>query len=125
MTAMLEYEIESFGHRIGLVSFSRSRERLDRLAIPTLGCLYLEKVEECGRSELLVYVAAPLPVPDDGAVRRLLELCDYRHARPMPVSAGVFSGRAVLLTRMDESAVTAAGIENALRMLAELLYGVL
>lgn len=125
MTAMLEYEIESFGHRIGLDSLSLSPQGLACLAIENVGSLYLEKVEERGRSELLVYVAAPLPVPDDGAVRRLLELCDYRHARPMPVSAGVFSGRAVLLTRMDESAVTAAGIENALRMLTELLHGVL
>ena len=40
----------------------------------------------------------------------------------MPVFAGAFSGRALLLTRMEENAVTAAGLENALRFLAELLH---
>ena len=122
---MLDYEIEAFGRRIGLDSLTLSAEGSVCLNIENVGRLYLEKAENHGRRELLIYVSTPLPVPDGGATRRLLELCDYRLAHPMPVFAGVFSGHAVLLTRMNETAVTAAGIENALRMLAELLHGVL
>ena len=123
--AMLDYEIEAFGRRLGLDSLAFSPQGVVCLNIENVGSLYLEKAEGRGRSELLVYVAAPLPVPDGGATRRLLELCDYRHGHAMPVFAGAFSGRAVLLTRMEEASVTAAVIENALRMLAELLHGVL
>ena len=122
---MLDYEIEAFGRRLGLDSLALSLQGTACLNIENVGRLYLEKAEQRGRVELLVYVAAPLPVPDGGATRRLLEVCDYRHGHPLPVAAGVVSGQAVLLTRMEESSVTAAGIENALRMLAELLHGIL
>ena len=122
---MLDYEIEAFGRRLGLEHLALSSEGVARLDIENVGSLYLERQEKAGAGELLVYVAAPLPVPDGGATRRLLELCDYRHGYPMPVFAGAFSGRAVLLTRMEENAVTAAGLENVLRFLAELLRGAL
>ena len=123
--AMLDHEIEAFGRRLGLDSLALSSEGVACLNIENVGRLHLERAEERGRTELLIYVSAPLPVPDDGAVRRLLETCGYRHGRALPVAAGAFRGRAVLLTRMEEPAVTAAGIENALRLLAELLHGVL
>lgn len=122
---MLDYEIEAFGRRLGLDSLVFSPQGVACLNIENVGSLYLEKSEGRGRVELLVYVSAPLPVPDNGATRRLLEICDYRHGHAMPVFAGAFSGRAVLLTRMEESSVTAAGIENALRMLTDLMRGVL
>lgn len=125
MTAMLDYEIEAFGRRLGLDSLVFSPQGVACLNIENVGSLYLEKSEGRGRGELLVYVSAPLPVPDNGATRRLLEICDYRHGHAMPIFAGAFSGRAVLLTRMEESTVTAAGIENALRMLTDLMRGVL
>ena len=118
---MLEYEIEAFGRRLGLDALPLSPTGVARLDIENVGSLYLERVEERGRSELLVYVSAPLPAHDGGATRRLLELCDYRRGFPLPVSAGVVSGKALLLTRMEESAVTAAGLENALRFLSELM----
>ena len=117
---MLDYEIEAFGRRLGLEHLALSAGGVARLDIENVGSLYLERQETA--SELLVYVSAPFPVPDAGATRRLLALCDYRRGYPMPVFAGAFSGRAVLLTRMQESAVTAAGLENALRFLADLLH---
>ena len=119
---MLDYEIEAFGRRLGLENLALSAEGVARLDIENVGSLYLERQEASGARELLVYVSAPLPVPDAGATRRLLELCDYRRGYSMPVFAGAFSGRALLLTRMEENAVTAAGLENALRFLAELLH---
>lgn len=120
---MLEYEIEAFGRRLGLESLAFSREGLARLDIGDIGSFYLEKAEYNGRHELLVYLSAPLPEHDAASVRRLLSLCDYRRGLPMPLFAGVFSGRGMLLTRMDEEKVTAASLENALRFLAELMHG--
>lgn len=116
---MLEYEIESFGRRLGLESLKLSSEGLARLDIENVGSLYLERGKD---GELLVYISSSLPDHDVEAVRRLLSLCDYRRALPMPLQAGAFSGRAVLLTRMDENTVTAAALENALRFLSELLH---
>lgn len=119
---MLAYEIQSFGQRLGLESLELSREGLAQLNIDGIGSLYLELSEKDGRRELLAYLAAQLPDHDADTPRRLLEACDYRRANPMPLSAGVFSGRAILLTRIAEQDVTAASIENALRFLAETLY---
>lgn len=121
---MLDYEIEAFGRRLGLEHLSLSPEGVARLDIENVGSLYLERSENQGRKELLIYVAVPLPAHDDGEIRRLLELSDYRRGLPMPVSAGAFSGKAVLLTRMAETAVTAAGLENALRFLSDLLHDI-
>ena len=122
---MLEYEIEAFGHRLGLDGLALSPAGLARLDIENVGSLYLERAEERGHDELLVYLAVPLPAHDGGATRRLLELCDYRRGFSLPVSAAEAGGRALLLTRMEESAVTAAGLENALRFLSELMREVL
>ena len=121
--AMLEHEMEAFGRRLGLESLSFSPQGVARLDIANIGSFYLEKAEDNGRNEILAYLSAPLPEHDMGAVRRLLSLCDYRRNLPMPLSAGVFSGRALLLTRMEEHKVTAASLENALRFLAELMHG--
>ncbi len=122
---MLAYEIRAFGQRLGLDALELSAEGLARLDIDGIGAFYLELAEQGGRRELLAYLSAPVPEHDAEAARRLLELCDYRRGLPMPLSAGVFSGRAVLLTRMDEGAVTAPALENALRFLAEALAGTL
>ena len=120
---MLEYEMEAFGRRLGLESLSFSPEGVARLDIANIGSFYLEKAEYNGRREILAYLSAPLPEHDINAVRRLLSLCDYRHALPMPLFAGVFSGRGMLLTRMAEEKVSAASLENVLRFLAELMHG--
>ena len=120
---MLAYEIRAFGQRLGLDSLELSAEGLARLDIEGIGAFYLELAEQGGRRELLIYLSSPLPEHDTDSTRRLLKLCDYRNGLPMPLSAGVFSGRAILLTRIDEGEVTAASLENALRFLAENLHG--
>lgn len=119
---MLDYEIKAFGGRLGLEALSLSQEGVARLDIDGMGSLFLELGTRGNRRELMVYLSAKLPEHDAQATRRLLELCDYRQAHPMPLSAGVFSGQAVVLTRIPEEQVTAMGIENAVRFLAEMLY---
>ncbi len=121
--AMLEHEIEAFGRRLGLESLSFSREGLARLDIANIGSFYLERAEQNGRREILAYLTAPIPGHDTAAVRRLMAFCDYRQAFPMPVYAGVYADRGVVLTRLEEDGVTAASLENALRFLAELMHG--
>ena len=121
---MLEHEILAFGRRFGLDSLALSREGMAQLDIDGLGAFHLELLEKGGRRELLVYLSVPVPpVQEADAARRLLELCGWRHALPMPLHGGVFSGQALVLTRMDEGQVSAAELENALRFLAGTLYG--
>jgi type III secretion system chaperone SycN len=119
---MLAYEIKAFGQRLGLESLALSQDGVAQLNIDGIGSFFLELKETHGRRELLVYLSAQLPEHDTETPRRLLEACDYRRGQPMPLSAGVFSGRALLLTRLQEQDVTAAAIENSLRFLAETLY---
>ena len=119
---MLSYEIQAFGQRLGLENLTLNHEGLAQLNIEGIGSFFLEHDEQGSRSQLLIYLSAPLPDHDTATPRRLLEACDYRRAIPMPLSAGVFSGRAILLTRMDEQAVSAAAIENAFRFLADVLH---
>lgn len=119
---MLAYEIQAFGQRLGLDSLALDRNGLAQLNIDGIGSLFLELSDSGGRRELLVYLAAQLHEHDDAAPRRLLEACDFRQGHPFPLSAGVFSGRAIVLTRIEERQVTASGIENALRFLAETLH---
>lgn len=119
---MLEHEIQAFGQRLGMEGLALSREGLAQLQIEGLGSFFLELEEKGGRRELLAYLSAPVPEHDADAHRRLLAHCDYRRAYPFPLSAGVFSGRAILLTHIPEAQATAPVIENALRFLAEILY---
>ena len=121
---MLEHEILAFGRRLGLEALALSREGMAQLDIEGLGTFHLEQLEKGRRRELLIYLTVPVPpVQETEASRRLLEMCSWRHALPMPLHGGVFSGQALVLTRMDEDQVSAAGLENALRFLAGTLYG--
>ena len=93
-----------------------------QLNIEGIGSFFLERQEKSGQRHLLVYLSAPVQEYDAESCRRLLEHCDYRRAYPLPLSTGVFSGKAVLLTYLDEQKATAADIENAFRFLAEIMY---
>lgn len=118
---MIDHAIQAFGQRLGLASLSLSPEGLARLDIEGLGSLYLETAGQGG--ELLVYLASPIPGHDTRQYRRLLELCDYRRGEPYPLSAGVYSGTAVVATRLPAERVDDAQLENVLRFLAEALHG--
>lgn len=119
---MLAYEIQAFGQRLGLDALALDHNGIAQLNIDGLGSLFLELADGNGRRELLIYLAAQLHEHDDAAPRRLLEACDFRNAHPFPLSAGVFSGRGIVLTRIEERQVTASVIENALRFLTDALH---
>ena len=119
---MLEHEIQAFGQRLGMESLALSYDGVAQLNIDGIGSFFLEVEQKGASRELLAYLSAPVPEHDVNAQRRLLAHCDYRRAYPFPLSAGVFSGRAILLTHIPEAQVTASTIENALRFLAEILY---
>ncbi len=112
---MLDHEIAEFGRRMDMPGFALAGG-VAALDIEGLGRVYFER----GDGELLVYLAVPVPAHDVQAPRRVLELCGYRHAHPMPLCGGVHAGNAVLLTRMDERAVTAAMLENAIAFLGQM-----
>ena len=119
---MIEHEIQAFGRRLGMESLALNHDGMAQLDIEGIGSFFLERQEKGGQRHLLVYLSAPVQEYDADAYRRLLEHCDYRKAYPLPLSSGVFSGKAVLLTYLDEHTATAADIENAFRFLAEIMY---
>ncbi len=119
---MIEHEIQAFGRRLGMKNLALNSEGLAQLNIEGIGSFFLERQEKSGQRHLLIYLSAPAQEYDAEVCRRLLAHCDYRRAYPLPLSAGVFSGRAVLLTHLDEQEATAADIENAFRFLAEIMY---
>ena len=113
---MLDREIAEFGRRMGMPGFTLAGGDMAALDIESLGRVYFER----GEGELLIYLAFPVPAHDAKAPRRVLELCGYGHAHPMPLCGGVHAGNAVLLTRMDERSVTAAMLENAIAFLGKM-----
>ena len=119
---MIEHEIQAFGRRLGMESLALNHEGMAQLNIEGIGSFFLERQEKGGQRHLLVYLSAPVQEYDAEAYRRLLSHCDYRKAYPLPLSSGVFAGKAVLLTYLDEHTATAADIENAFRCLAEIMY---
>lgn len=116
---MLDHEIAEFGRRMGMPAFALSQGGLAALDVEGLGRLHLELNTDT--DELLVYVALPIPPHDTAAPRRVLDLCDYRHGYPMPLSGGVYKDQIVLLTRMPAGMASAADIENAVRFLADVM----
>ena len=119
---MIEHEIQAFGRRLGMEGLALNHDGMAQLDIEGIGSFFLERQEKGGQRYLLVYLSASVQDYDVEAYRRLLAHCDYRRAYPLPLSSGVFSGKAVLLTYLDEHTATAADIENAFRFLAEIMY---
>lgn len=115
--SMLEREIKEFGRRMGMPGFALSQAGIAALDIEKFGRLYLEE----GSEELLVYLVAPVAPHDHSASRRILELCGYKNAHPMPLSGGLHADGAVLLTRMAVRDVTTAALENAVDYLGRMM----
>ncbi|MBP3731138.1 MAG: hypothetical protein J6I40_06700 [Mailhella sp.] len=115
---MISYEIEAFGRRIGLDHLALDDQGRAQLNISGVGSFHLELSDAGPARQLLMYLCLPFDAKDAARLSRLFKLCDYRRNLPVPVSAGVFKGKAIIMSRMDESLVTAAGIENTLRFLA-------
>ncbi len=118
---MLEYEIESFGKKIGMSGLAFSSDGIIRLDMEKEGSLFLEVQDAAKGRELLVYLARAVPDYDEGAAARLLEACARGKRHLMPVSAGLHDGRAVVLARFAEDDVTAALVDRAVRYLLEFM----
>ena len=103
---MLEQELNEFGRRMGLPGLSFSPDGLAALDVERMGRLHLEKGGKPGAEELLVYLARPCPAHDP---------------RPFPLSAGVHGDQLIMLTRLPEREATAAGMEKAVLMLADVM----
>ena len=116
---MMDHEIEAFGRRVGLEQFALTSRGMAQLDISGLGSFFLEVREGPGCRWLLLYLCSPSDGHDPERVRRLLRMCDFRRNLPFPLAAGLYRGKAVLLSRMEERSVTASAIENTLRFLAQ------
>lgn len=119
---MIERELAEFGRRMGMPSLTFSAQGIAALDIEHMGRLYLERnTENPMRPELLIYLALPVPAYDQQAIRRVLELCHYKHAHPVPLYGGVHAGHIILLTRFPEQEANAARIETAALFLRSMM----
>ena len=118
---MIEHEIMAFGRRLGFERLELDGQGRVQLDISGLGSFSLEMEEGKPSRTLLMHLRAPVDTHDPSHIRKLLMRCNYRHNPPFPLSAGVFRGNAIVMSRMPEDSVTASGIENTLRFLADCL----
>lgn len=118
---MLEQELNEFGRRMGLPGLSFGTDGLAALDVERMGRLHLEKSGKPGAEELLAYLARPCPAHDREALERALDLCHYRHPRIFPLSAGMHGDRIIMLTRLPEREATAANMEKAVLLLADIM----
>ena len=118
---MLEQEIAEFGRRMGLPSLALDANGLVALQVEGMGQLHLEKRVDNGAVELLLYLARPCPAHAATVPERALALCHYRHAHALPLSAGMYKEQLLLLTRLDERESTAASMEKAVLLLADIM----
>lgn len=116
---MLEQELSEFGRRMGLPGLTFGPGGLAALDVEHMGRLHLEKSEQRGATELLIYLARPCPAHDREVPERALALCHYRYPRPFPLSAGMHGDQLIMLTRLAEREATAANMEKAVLLLAD------
>jgi type III secretion system chaperone SycN len=116
---MLDREIAEFGRRMDMPDFALSGNGIAALDVEGVGRFFLERNEDS--SELLVYLTVPVPAHDTQVSRRVLELCSYKHAHPIPLVGGVHAGFVMLLARLPERMVTAAALENTAHFLREMM----
>ena len=111
----LEHEIEQLGRRMGIANLALSAEGMMAFDVDGMGRVFLDLKS----GELLVYLARSVPSHDRGMAGRILAVCHYRNAHPVPLSGGVHNGLAILLTRMAERRVSTAFLENTVNYLAQ------
>ncbi len=116
---MMDHEIEAFGRRVGLEQFALNERGMAQLDIGGIGSFFLEAQERAGERCLLMYLSVPADGHDPARAQRLLKMCDFRRNPPFPIAAGLYRGKSVLLSRLEERLVTASAIENTLRFLAQ------
>ncbi len=114
---MIEHEISAFGRRLGFERLALDDHGRAQLDISGVGSFFLERAG----GNLLMYLCAPADVHDPSQIRKLLMRCSYRKNPPFPLSAGVFRGKTIVMSRMAEDSVTAPVIENTLRFLTDCL----
>jgi type III secretion system chaperone SycN len=116
----LEHEIAQLGQRMGIANLAFSPEGLMAFEVEGMGRVYFERKAE----DLLIYLARPAPPYDRDIARRILAVCHYGKAHPVPLSGGLHKEQAVLLTRMAERGVTTAFLENTVNYLAQQMNSV-
>lgn len=117
---MIDFELNEFGRRLGMPGLGLNESAVAGVTIEGVGLLTLERIETANsESELLVSLARPIKSTEALRYGALLERLDWRRHPPFAFSAGLFRDNLILSTRLEESAVTAAMLENVLRALSD------
>ena len=113
---MIEHEIAEFGRRLGIAHLEFNEQDLISLHVADVGDIFLEK-----KGETLFLTLAEEGEAGAAAYEKLLRIINWRRLPQLVVTAGIAKGRRMLVTRMEAEKATAAGLENALRLLMQIM----
>jgi type III secretion system chaperone SycN len=115
---MVYDEIQEFGRRIGLTNLDLSGGPVT-LDIEEIGRLTMTLKNEPGEeAELTLMLVRNFTQEPEKVFRRLLAEADWRSNPPYTIQTGELGERVFVLTRLPESRLRGAEIENALRYLS-------
>lgn len=116
---MLERVIGEFGARLGMNGLELNEQGLLIIDIDNVGRVNLELSEN--KENLYVYISLPYPPYDDTMAFKVLSLCSYHHGHGIALRGGVYNNWALLLMEFNVYNLSAADLENAIRLLADLI----
>jgi len=117
---MFDLEIDELGQRLGMPGLRLNKDGVTGLAIEGLGTLSLERVEKDYKHSLLIVFSWPVEASDTEQYLQLLKRIHWKNRPEMQTQAAMHADRIIVSVRFAEEAVTAAGLENALRYLTQL-----
>ena len=116
---MIDYEINEFGKRLGLPGLELNGSGLASLVLDGVGTLTIEKTSDFMKRELLLTLSQPIEPTDSARFGRLLANVNWRRRPAFKLSPAFFRHHLILTARFDDDGVTAALLENALRVMAD------
>lgn len=120
---MITHEIEEFGRRMGMSGLELSKDGIIAFEVEDLGSLHIEQDEE--NEELFIYLATPVPPYNNDISKKVLELCNYKHAHPFILHGGIHKDNVIFLSRINYRDVKASTIENITQFLISITQKIL
>ncbi len=115
---MITHQIEEFGKRMGIEDLDASSENIFSFEIEDIGTLNIEKDDS--NEEFFVYLSVIYPLYESSISKKVLEICNYKHAHPFILHGGVYNNTIIFFISMSFREVTASYIETATQFLIEI-----
>lgn len=114
----VEEAIAAYGRSLGMEELALDQDLRLELALDSGETIRVESLP--GREEVLVGCARSLPSAAGAALRRALQLSDFRQNTPWPLQAALEGDGLVLQLRIAERSFTVNELDNAIAHLLDL-----